>query len=309
MQSVLLGVLAVLAFSLTFPATRAAVPELGSIIVGLGRTPVAALLAALILLAHRKAPPARRHLGRILAVTVGVVIGYPLLTTIALRHVPATHAAVVVGLLPAATAMFAVLTGGERLPRRFWLCALAGVLVVTFFALSQGVRSLQSADLLLLAAVLLSAYGTVQGTRVAREIGAWQVMCWALVIATPFLLLPVGVEVARHGLHASVTAWLAFGYVSMVSMLLAFLAWYRSLALGGTARGAQLQMAQPMLALIWAYLLLGEHLSVWTVVTCVAVVALAAAARLSSSARPPAGTTDATGTAKPNRTSAHTTRR
>ncbi|CAA9561533.1 MAG: Permease of the drug/metabolite transporter (DMT) superfamily [uncultured Thermomicrobiales bacterium] len=275
------GFLGVLAFSLTLPATRAAVPELGGVVVGLGRAVVAAALAGALLLLLRERPPARRHRRGLAIVALGVVIGFPLCSALALRSVPAVHGAVVVGLLPAATAIMAVARAGERPPPAFWLASAVGVGAVLVFAAAQGAGRPQPADGLLLAAVVLGALGYAEGGRLAREMGGWRVICWALVLAGPVLTPPVLIVAVRDGLDAGQDAWLGFGYVSLVSMFLGFFAWYRGLALGGVARVGQIQLLQPVLTLGWAALLLGEAVDRPTLLASGLVIGSVALTRLS----------------------------
>jgi len=280
------GTLGVLAFSLTLPATRAAVPDLGSVVVGLGRALVAALLAGMLLLALRERPPARRHWPALTVVVLGVVVGFPLFTALALRYVPAVHGAVVVGLLPAATAVMAVPRAGERPPRAFWLACFGGVVAVFVFAAAEGAGRPQVADLLLLAAVALGALSYAEGGRLARDLGGWRVICWALLLAAPFLAVPVALSIASRGLDAGPGAWLGFAYVSIVSMFLGFFAWYRGLALGGVARVGQVQLIQPVLTLGWGALLLGERVGTGAILASLLVVASAGLTRMSWKVRP-----------------------
>ncbi|MDQ2655117.1 MAG: DMT family transporter [Chloroflexota bacterium] len=276
------GFVGVLAFSFTLPATRLAVADLGGTVVGLGRALIAALLAAVLLLALRERPPARRYWGSLVIVAVGVVVGFPLLTAVALQHVPASHGAVVVGLLPALTAVMAVLRGGERPPRSFWFAVAAGVAAVLVFAVVQGAGQPQFADLLLLCAVASAAVGYAEGGRLARDLGGWRVICWALLISAPVLIIPVALAIVeQHGLHASPGAWLGFAYVSVISMFLGFFAWYRGLALGGIARVGQIQLVQPVMTMSWAALFLGEVIDLPTALAGLLVVASAALTRLS----------------------------
>ena len=275
-EGLIFGLIGVVGFSLTLPATRAAVPELGSIVVGLGRALVAALLAGVLLWVKRERLPERRYWRSLAVVALGVVVGFPLLSALALAHLPTAHSAVVVGLLPAATAVMAVLRTEERPPRLFWLSCAVGVFAVLLFAASEGAGLPQGNDLLLLAAVLLGALGYAEGGRLSRELGGWRVICWALIFAAPFLVLPVAFAViSAWPLTASAPAWLGFAYISGISMFLAFFAWYRGLAIGGVARVGQVQLIQPVLTLIWAALLLSEAVSLPTIIAALLVVACA----------------------------------
>lgn len=182
------GFLGVLGFSLTLPATRIAVSDLDPVFVGLGRAVVAAGLAVVILLATRQPFPSQRLLPRFGLVIGGVIVGFPLLTAWAMRDVPASHGAVVTGLMPLATALAAVWRGGERPSSRFWLFSILGSVLVIAFALSSGSGSLHFADWALLGAVIAAGIGYAEGAVLARTFGAWQVICWALVLSVPFLL-------------------------------------------------------------------------------------------------------------------------
>lgn len=268
------GALGVLGFSFTLPATRLAVSELDGTVVGLGRALVAAALAGLLLFATRQPLPSPRQWPRLALTALGVVVGFPLLSAWALRQVPAAHGAVIVGLMPAATAVMAVLRSGERPSPAFWLASLLGLVAVTVFAAVEGAGRPVPADGLILAAVLLGGLGYAEGGALARELGGWQVISWALVLLAPVLLPIVLWRVRETGLAADLPAWLCFAYVSLVSMFTAFFAWYRALAQGGVARIGQLQLAQPVLTMLWSALLLGETIT-WA-------MALAAGAVLGS---------------------------
>ncbi len=275
--AVLLGFLGVLAFSGSLPATRVAVEGLDPTFVGIGRAVVAGALAALLLRATGQRRPSRSQALRLGLVVLGVVIGFPLFTALALRSLPSAHGAVVVGLLPAATAAMAVARAGERPSRGFWLAALVGLAAVLGFAASQGAGLPSAADGLVLLAVAFGALGYAEGGALSRELGGWQTICWALVIALPVTIPPAVVAGLTGDLSAGAGAWAGFAYVSLVSMFLGFFAWYAGLARGGVAKIGQVQLAQPVLTLVWAGLLLGERIEAVTVAAAVAVLACVAA--------------------------------
>jgi drug/metabolite transporter (DMT)-like permease len=282
------GALGVLAFSFSLPATRVAVEDLHPTIVGLGRALVAAVLAAALLGVRRERMPDRQDLPRFAVVGVGVVIGFPIFSSIALRELSSAHASVIVGLLPAATAALAVARAGERPGRGFWVAALAGLVAVLAFAATQGAGGIATADLAVLAAVGLGALGYAEGGALSRRYGGWQVICWALVLTAPVLVPFVAVASVADGLEADADSWLGFAYVALFSMFLGFFAWYRGLALGGVARIGQLQLAQPVLTLAWAALLLGEEITTATVAAAVAVLACVGATQRVRRPRTPA---------------------
>lgn len=273
------GFVGVASFSLTLPATRVAVATLDPVFVGLGRAVIAALLAAIVLVASRSTWPGRALLPRLAIVAAGVVVGFPLFSAWALRHVPAAHGAVVIGLLPLATAMAGAWIAHERPSRMFWLCATLGSSVVVGFALWQGGGAPHPADLLLVLAVVSAAIGYAEGGRLSRTMPGWQVICWALVLAAPIVAIPTAFAIDSRLLSAPISAWIGFAYVSVVSMFLGFFAWYHGLALGGIATVGQVQLVQPFLTIFASAWLLGERVDVATYVAAALVIGSIAAGR------------------------------
>jgi len=277
-----LGLLGVTIFAITTPMTRLAVgdasnPQLSPLFVTAGRAAVAGLLSALWLLATRAPRPRRDQLPTFTMAAAGVVIGFPLFLALALRAVPAAHAAVVTGLLPLATAAVGALLLRQRPGIGFWACAVLGCALVVGYAAWQGGGRLVVADGLLLLAVLSGAVGYVQGARLAgpgQGLRPEQVICWILVGSLP-LTLPLALWSARSldGATIGVAAWFGFAYVALFSMWLGFFAWYRALAIGGTLRVSQVQLLQPFLSVLAAVPLLGEAIDAPTVVFALAVVA------------------------------------
>src|SRR3954468_19426099 len=279
---VLLGSLGILGFSFSFPATRLAVAGLDPWLGAVGRATVAAVLAAAYLRATRAPRPTRAQARSLAIVALGVVVGFPLFSSLALQSETAAHGAVVIAFLPAATAVAAVVRAGERPSARFWVASAVGlVAVLAFIAGSAGpeltASGPQAADLLLLGATALCAIGYAEGGALARQLGAANTICWALVLSSPVTAGVAAPAAATTGLHAGTTAWLGFAYVTAISMFLAFFAWYAGLARGGVARVGQIQLAQPVLTLGWSALLLGERVTPLTVLTALAVLASVAA--------------------------------
>ncbi|WP_458779273.1 DMT family transporter [Arthrobacter sp. D3-16] len=274
------GLLGVAAFSFTVPFTRVAVAGLSPLFIGSGRAVIAATLAAAALLLTRQGLPSARTWARLALVAAGVVVGFPLLTSYALTAVPAGHGAVVIALLPAATATAAVLRTRERPPAAFWAVMVLGSLAAISFAFLQsgGFGHLHWADLLLLGAVICAAVGYAEGGLLARELGSWQTIGWALVLASPLMLALTMLSIANQPPSATPAQWAAFAYLAAVSMFLGFFAWYRGLAIGPIAQVSQIQLLQPVLSMCWAALLLGEALTWTTVIGGLAVIACAGAA-------------------------------
>ncbi|MGC4193076.1 MAG: DMT family transporter [Thermomicrobiales bacterium] len=281
MEGFVFGMLGILAFSFTLPLSRIASPQLGGLFVGIERAVIATVLA-IAYLGIRREPWPERHLWRaIILVALGTVLGFGPLSSLAMQYLPAAHGVVVIGLLPAATAAMAVLRAGERPPRAFWLACAAGVVSVLIFALTQGAGSLQWGDILLLGAVVMASLGYAEGAQLTRTMGGLSVISWALVFSTPVLIALSAAIYAWHGWpQGDAHAWWSMLYLGAVSMFLGFLPWYRGLAVGGVAKVGQLQLVQPVLSLIWAALLLGEHIDRGTALASLLVIASAALSRL-----------------------------
>lgn len=277
-----LGLIGVAIFSLTLPFTRMAVMELNPIFVALGRAVVAAFGSIGLLWYLGAVRPSAAQWRPLVIVSLGVVVGFPVFATVAMVYVPASHGAIVLGILPLATALFGALRCGERPSIGFWLAAVAGSVIVVGFALSDnsGIASgFHLADLALFAAVIAAAMGYAEGARLSQTMGGQQVISWALVLALP-LLLPITAWFGwRYGVVASPGAWLGFVYVSLFSMFIGFFFWYKGLALGGIARVGQTQLLQPFMTLVGATLLLNEPLQIRQILFACAVIAIVAVGR------------------------------
>lgn len=268
-----LAALGVLTFSLTIPTTVLGLEGLDPYVIGIGRSAAASVLAAIALLSVRARPPRRGQWASFAVVAAGVVFGFPLFSTLALDHgASSAHSAVVVGLLPAATAVLGVLRAGERPSRAFWFASAAGAACVTGFALVRGAGRVTPADLLLFTALLTCAAGYAEGARLARDMAGWRVISWALVLAAPVTVPVTGWLLATSRPDWTAHAVLGFGYVSVFSAYLGFFAWYEGLARGGIARASQIQLTQPMLTLLWSGVLLGERIDATTALAAVAVL-------------------------------------
>ncbi|CAI0771962.1 MAG TPA: EamA/RhaT family transporter [Serratia grimesii] len=252
------GFLGMLIFSGSLPATRLAVLEFEPLFLTAMRAVIAAFLAMTALGVMRQRWPQRHDLMPLVLVAVGVVIGFPLLTALALQHTTSAHALVYIGLLPLATACFGVLRGGERPKAAFWLFSMLGGVFVAAFALSQGAGGSWIGDVFMVAAVLLCGLGYAEGAILTRKLGGWQVISWALVVALPLTAAVAMGSAPAAWPQVSLGAWLSLGYISLFSMWIGFIFWYRGLALGGIAAVGQLQLLQPFFGLALAGLILHE---------------------------------------------------
>jgi drug/metabolite transporter (DMT)-like permease len=265
------GLLGVVIFSGSLPATRVAVAGFSPLFLTSARAIIAAVLGALLLLLLRQARPARRDLVPLAIVAAGVVIGFPLLTALALQHITSARSIVFIGLLPLATAIFGVLRGGERPKPLFWLFSCLGSATVAAFAVSNGGAASLTGDLLMIAAIIVCGLGYAEGATLSRRLGGWQVISWALVLAAPLMLLLTMMTLPPAWQGIGVPAWVGLAYVSIFSMLIGFVFWYRGLALGGIASVGQLQLLQPFFGLALAGLLLHEPVA-WTMIAATGLV-------------------------------------
>ncbi|MDO9413552.1 MAG: DMT family transporter [Pseudolabrys sp.] len=270
------GLLGVLIFSGSLPATRVGVADFSPMFLTSARAVIAALLGAIFLFAWREKRPARSDLVPLTVVAIGVVVGFPLLTALALQHITSAHSIVFIGLLPLATAIFGVLRGGERPKPAFWLFSVLGAATVAGFALYNSESGAVAGELLMVGAILLCGLGYAEGATLSRKLGGWQVISWALLLSLPPMAVIALLTTPVSWSGVGWPAWISLAYVSVFSMLVGFIFWYRGLALGGIAVVGQLQLLQPFFGLMLAALLLHEPVA-WTMIASTAVVVLCVA--------------------------------
>ena len=270
------GLIGVLIFSGSLPATRVAVAGFSPMFLTGARAAIAALLGAACLMLLRQQWPQKADIRPLAIVALGVVLGFPLLTALALQHIPSARSIVFIGLLPLATALFGVLRGGERPKPVFWLFSGLGSATVVGFALANSDSGSLTGDLLMVAAVLLCGLGYAEGASLSRRLGGWQVISWALLLSLPAMAAVALLFWPATWQGIGTPAWIGLAYVSVFSMLVGFVFWYRGLAIGGTATVGQLQLLQPFFGLMLAGFLLGEPIA-WTMIAATAVVVLCVA--------------------------------
>ncbi|WP_205995521.1 DMT family transporter [Pseudolabrys sp. FHR47] len=270
------GLLGVIIFSGSLPATRVGVADFSPMFLTSARAAIAAVLGAAFLFALRQARPSRADMVPLTIVAVGVVVGFPLFTALALQHITSAHSIVYIGLLPLSTAMFGVLRGGERPKPAFWIFSVIGAATVAGFALYNSDSASVTGDLMMVAAILLCGLGYAEGATLSRRFGGWQVISWALLMSLPLMAAVALMTMPVSWSGIGVPAWVALAYVSVFSMLVGFIFWYRGLAQGGIAVVGQLQLLQPFFGLMLAALLLHESVA-WGMIASTAVVVLCVA--------------------------------
>ncbi len=246
-----------------------------------GRAAIAGLLALILLRLNRIPIPDKSLWKYIIITSLGIVVGFPVLTTLALQYTSSAHAAVIVAGLPLVTAVLAVLRLNEKVPAAFWLAALVGTLTLIIYAWlnggSQGVNLI--ADLMLLGAVIAAAIGYAEGAILGKSMPGWQVVSWCVVAFLP-ISAPVFIASYFLGIDTHIVTPVtvgAFLFTALGSMYFGFFAWYRGLSELGVAKGSQVQLLQALLTLAWSALLLNEVVTLNTllaasvVIICVAI--------------------------------------
>jgi drug/metabolite transporter (DMT)-like permease len=255
------GMLGVCGFGLTLPATKAAVPLFGVVTVGIGRAVLAGILGLILLIITKSKIPNPKQIGGLIVVALGVIFGFPLFSAYAMKYLPASHGAIVVAILPLLTALFGNLLAGEKPSKGYWIAASIGSLAIAGYAINIGGGTLHLADLALLLAAIAAAIGYAQGAKLAREIGSWRTICYALVIVLP-VTIPLSIACLEFNpVPNPIAAWIGFFYVSFISMFLAFFAWYKGMSMGGIAKIGQLQLLQPFVTIFASAILFAEKLT------------------------------------------------
>ena len=273
------GFIGMLIFSGSLVATRVAVFGFDPVFLTVARAAIAGLIAAILLVALRQSRPDVAHCRSVLIVALGVVVGFPLLTALALQYITAARSIVFIGLLPLCTAIFAVLRAGERPKPVFWLFAISGSALVAGFAMNGAADGQSIGDVLMLGAIVVCGLGYAEGAKLSKVLGGWQVICWALVFSLPVMVVLCCVTAPESLSGVATPSWIGLGYVSLFSMLIGFFFWYRGLALGGIATVGQLQLLQPFFGLMIATLFLSEHVDLAMVLVTVGVVLCVGAAK------------------------------
>jgi drug/metabolite transporter (DMT)-like permease len=284
----LLGFVGMAIFGGTLPATRIAVSAIDPLALTALRTAIAGLCSLMLLIALRRKPPPRRLWPQLLIAMLCVSILFPFLMALAVRTVDASHGGVVLGILPIATALVAVLITHERPKPLFWIASVAGATLVIAFALRQGGGTLSAGDLLLFAAVAVSAVGYAFSGRLTAEMPGWEVISWILVMALPVSLPAVALTLPADLTHVALKPWLAVLYVAVFSQWVGFFAWNAGMAMGGIARVSQVQLLQPFVTFALAALFNGETITMQILLFAAAVVATVAISTRTRGGRPPA---------------------
>lgn len=272
----LLGFVGMAIFGGTLPATRIAVSAIDPMALTALRTAIAGLCSLVLLLILRRPLPPRALWPQLAIAMLCVSILFPFLMALAMQTVDASHGGVVLGILPIATALVAVAITHERPKPLFWIASVAGAALVIAFALRQGGGALAMGDLLLFAAITVSAIGYAFSGKLTARMPGWEVISWVLVMA-----LPISLPAAALTLPADLTSiplkpWLALLYVALFSQWIGFFAWNAGMAMGGIARVSQVQLLQPFITFALAAFFNDETITPQILLFAAAVVATVA---------------------------------
>ena len=270
----LFGLLGVIFFGLTLPMTKIVIPYLDPIFIGLGRSALDSIVAIIILLKFTNSIPTKKQFIQLFIIALGVVIGFPIFTSIAMEYVPASHGAIVVGILPLATAVTGAIISKEKPSLSFWVVSLIGTILVISYTLLQSGGSLHKADLALFIAIISVSIGYAIGGKLSKELGGWQVICWALVISFPFIIVPTINHAPDNLFDFPISVYLSFLYLALISQLFGFFVWYKGLAMGGIVRVSQIQLLQTFITLGASIILLNEKLNLQMIIFALLVVGI-----------------------------------
>lgn len=275
-KGLVFGLIGVTLFGLTLPATRYVIDYLDPIFIGLGRAVLAAFIAAILLVITKQTIPSKAQFKQLTIIAIGIVVGFPVLSAMAMQSVPASHGGVILGILPLVTAAFGAFISAERPSIGFWVTGILGSALVITYSIIDGIDSFLLGDLALLGAILSAAIGYAVGGKLSKELGGWQVICWALVISFPFILIPAWIYLPENVTQIPSNIWFGFIYLALVSQLLGFFFWNKGLALGGVARVSQTQLIQPFVTIVASAWLINEPLNTTTIIFALLVVSCVA---------------------------------
>jgi len=271
-KGMLIGFIGILIFSLTLPVSKIALISFDPYFIAFGRALLAGLVALAYLLYKQFPPPSKADIAKFVVIALGVVFGFPILTTVAMKEGSSSHGAVILGMMPLATTVIGVLRFKERPSMGFWLVSLLGAGLVVIYALLKSAGSFTYVDGLLVLGGICACVGYVEGGDLSRRMNPRAVISWALVIS-----LPINIVMSYFTFHsqywsADAIAWTSFVYLSLFPMFLGFFFWYEGLAIGGIARVSQVQLIQPFCTLLVASIFLGDHLTLMNMVFAFLVV-------------------------------------
>ena len=271
-KGMLIGFIGIFIFSLTLPVSKVAVLSFNPYFIAFGRAVLAGLAALIYLALKKEATPTKDDFVKFVVIALGIVFGFPILTTVAMAHGSSSHGAVILGMMPLVTTVIGVLRFKERPSLGFWLVSLLGAALVVLYALLKSSGTFTYIDGLLVLGGISACIGYVEGAELSKKMNPRAVISWVLVISLPINLVMTWLSYSPEYIHANAVAWISFAYLGLFSMYFGFFFWYEGLAIGGISRVSQVQLIQPFCTLVAASILLGDSLTVVNLVFAILVV-------------------------------------
>ena len=260
-KGMLIGFVGISIFSLTLPFTQMAVNEMSPFFVAFARASIAGICALILLIFTKSKFPNKIQIRRLIIIVIGVIYGFPIFTSIAMKTLPSSHSGIVLGILPLAMSLFAAIKYKEKPSSSFWMISIFGTFIVISYTFIDNNGSLIIEDLWLLFAILFAAIGYSEGGTLAKEMGSIGVISWALVISLPINLFASYLFYEINYSSISFQAIISLTYVGLFSMFIGFFFWYKGIAIGGISRVGQVQLIQPFLTIVGAYFLTNEKIT------------------------------------------------
>jgi drug/metabolite transporter (DMT)-like permease len=238
-----------------------AVYEMSPFFVAFARASIAGICALILLIFTKSKFPNKIQIRRLIIIVIGVIYGFPIFTSIAMKTLPSSHSGIVLGILPLAMSLFAAIKYKEKPSSSFWMISIFGTFIVISYTFIDNNGSLMIEDLWLLFAILFAAIGYSEGGTLAKEMGSIGVISWALVISLPINLFASYLFYEINYASISFQAIISLTYVGLFSMFIGFFFWYKGIAIGGISRVGQVQLIQPFLTIVGAYFLTNEKIT------------------------------------------------
>ena len=271
-KGMLIGFIGILVFSLTLPVSKITVQSFNPYFIAFGRASLAGLVALSYLLYKQVPLPSKTDLFKFAVIALGVVFGFPIFTTLAMKEGSSSHGAVILGMMPLATTVIGVIRFKERPSIGFWLVSILGAALVMMYALLKSSGSFTYVDILLVLGGICACVGYVEGGELSRKMNPRTVISWALVISLPINIVATYFTFSSSYWGADVVAWTSFVYLSIFPMYLGFFFWYEGLAIGGIARVSQVQLIQPFCTLLASSFFLDDRITLMNMVFAFLVV-------------------------------------
>lgn len=275
-----LAAIGMLFFSFTLVAVKLGLESFTPTVMSFGRViPVSIVCVIALKMSGKSLLPPREDLHKVLGLTIGVVIAFPAITSFSLQHVTAGEAGIIGALGPIIAAALAVLYGHKHPGKQFWYAAAVGTAATIAFALTRGLGAGGAESLFWYAALLVSvslwSWGQVTGGTLTNKHHSIHILAWAILLGTPLNAAIAGYDLLVANpmtVWPTWSAWFGFLFVAFMSMFLTFYIWYAAMDRIGAVKTTVLQLAQPIMTLLWGIWLIGEKASLDTWIAALVIM-------------------------------------